>query len=142
MSSTEQKKEKIVIHYADAPILAELEVKDLVRDFRKHFADQKAAESKAAEAEKSKKSVGLSLEVAIEAAGADSIIVPGRGRQFTATLVKGSPGEKLSEDKLRDTLSRHGMDAATIATILRKSMEATPAHQSYVLVTVQDKEKI
>mgnify|MGYP001597417034 CR=1 FL=1 len=144
MSTTELKKEKVVIGYADVPILADLEFQDLVREYRKLHLKEADANAETAKLTAKKKAIGVDIQAAIETVQADSIsnVAVRLGNvvsEFKVTLVKGEPGSKTDEDKLKLNLMKMAkLDVAAIDKIFAASQVPVAARAPYVLVTVQE----
>ena len=139
MSKTQSKsEEKIVVEVAGNMLLEELEVPELLKEFRKWYVKEHDAAHEASKWKKKKDAVGVNLQVAIEAVQADSVTHTSNNKEWRATLVKGEPGEKLNEDKLRDNLMRMcKLDAGTINKVFAESQDKTDSKRPYVLVTVE-----
>lgn len=132
-------KEKVIVNYEEVPLLADLEFPALVKEFhRLHLKEDKAAKE-VETINKDRKSVGVSIQAAIEAVKVDSVDLQAGKLVLRATLVKGEPSEKLDEDKLKLNLMKTAkLDAGTIAKIFAASQVPVEARKPYVLVTAQE----
>ena len=135
---TEEKPEKVIINYTDAPILEELDFPDLVKDFRKYHVKEKAAETEASGWKKKKQSIGESIQTAVETANADTVLYNSGRKEYKATVVKDdNDSTKTDEDLLRENLMKIGkLDARLVARIFAESQVPAP-RKGYVLVTVK-----
>ena len=134
--------EKVIIDFKTEPILADLDFPALLRDYREKHLKEKEAEAVVAKWKSKKQVVGEEIQNAIEVVNADSVTYTGRGgKNWKATLVKGEPGTKTSEDLLKTNLMKLGkLDAGMIEVIFKASQVPVEARKSYVLVTVQETE--
>ena len=137
MSKTQ--KDKVIIDYESAPILADLDFPELLKEFRRLKLEEDDLTSQVAKWNAKRKVVGSDIQAALEAVKADSVDYNSGKRQWRATLVKGEPSQALNEDKLRDNLMKMAkLDAKTVAPILKASSDEVPGKKPYVLVTIQE----
>ena len=134
------KKEKVVVNYVDAQILADLEFTDLIKKYRERHLKEKECEAAAADWKLKKKPIGDEIQIAIETVKADSVVYDARGgKQWRATLVKGETGTKTDEDMLKLNLVKMAkLDVVLLEKIWTASQVPVAAKKPYVLVTVQD----
>ena len=128
MSKTEQ--EPVVVNFDDEPLLAELELVSILKDYRKLSRKEKEAKTE-------KSLLNKSVMAIIEAVNADTVIYdePRKGA-WKATIVRSEPGEMLDLDKLKMNLGMLGkLDAARINGIIAASMVPTKPKDPYVKIT-------
>ena len=132
-------KEKRIVNFENAPILADLEFPELVKEFHKFNSSEKEATAEAEKWKKKKQIIGVDIQTAIETAEADTVVYETSKRVYRATLIKGEPGSKTDEDKLKLNLMKIGkLDAGIIAKIFAASQVPTEAKKSYILLTVTE----
>lgn len=137
MSKPEKK--KVTINVADSPILEELDVPSLLKQYHSTHLEHLDASAKANKFETKKKTINASLQVAMAQVGADIVVYKGKEKTWQGTLVSGEPGVKLNEDKLRENLMKMGrLDAKTVTEIFAASEDPVPARASFVRVTIEE----
>ena len=129
-------KEKVIVDCAANDLLGDLNVPELIRTFHKHWEKERAADAEAAKHKKDKDKVGENLIAAIDAVQADTVTYTGRKYIYRTTVIRGEPGEKLDEDKLRENLMKIGkLDAEILSRIWKLSQTPTDPRKSYIRLT-------
>ncbi len=135
-------KEKVVVDMDDEPLLEDLGLPDLLKEYRRLHLEEKNFETKAKTFTEKKKPFGDAIQEAIKSVKADVVQADIDGSRWQATLVKGDDdATKTDEDKLKENLMKLGkLDAALIAKIFKAS-QVPAVRKGYILVTVKDEEK-
>jgi hypothetical protein len=128
--------EKVIKDVSENPLLVDLEVPELTRLYARYRAKEAMFEKLAKKWEAKKKSVGVNLQVAANAVGADAVTFASQRFIWQASVVKGEPSKKLNSDKLRENLMKlHKLDAKTVQSLFDASSDDVPAKASYVIVS-------
>lgn len=97
-------------------------------DLVQRMTDYKKAKEKAEAAESARKEAAGELQKIIDAYGCDTV----QYGEWSASIVRGTPGEKLNLDLLRTNLMKVGkLDAELIQCIFEASMEPTDPKETY-----------
>ena len=132
-------KEKIVIAFENEPLLADMDFENLVLKFDRLHCKEREYSQQVAHWKELKDTTGLDIRAAIEAVNADTVTATFDGKEFRTTLVKGEPGSKTDEDKLRENMLKIGkLDADTVSRIFKLSQVPTEAKKPYIRVTTKD----
>ena len=129
---------KRIVNFDDVPILADLELPDLLKEFRKYHVKEKDAKTEMESWQSKKRTVGEGIRTAIEAADADIVLYTSGKKEYRATLVKSEGLTATDEDRLRENMMKIGkLDAELVAKIFKFSQ--TPVERKpYILLTVKD----
>lgn len=122
MSKTEEK-EKVVIDVDDDQLLQELDIPELMTQFKKLGDKQHKAEAEAAEYKKDKMEIGETICDAAKAVKADALTFKSGRKLLRATVVKISDdATETSQELFNENLMKIGkLDAPTIALVYRMS---------------------
>lgn len=119
---------KIVITIENEPLLNDLELPELLKDYKKSCW-------KLDEYSVRKQSDRSAITDVIRVVHADTVTCPISNDLFSATIVTPLPSSKLDMNELRTNLQRLGkLDAHTVAVIFAKSMKTVP-RKPYVKIS-------
>ncbi len=139
--SKSEKKEKVVVNFADVPELEDLGLPELIKEYEAALAKEKFHADKVAFYESRRNTVKVSLQTVIETAEADSVVyTTPDGDDWKSTLVTPEATPVLSEALLKANMMKIGkIPAPVVDTIITKSTVPGKAKKSYVLVTKEKK---
>lgn len=124
MSNT-QDDNKIIIQFEDEPLLAELELPELIKEYKRSFTK---------EVEYAYKTLSIrdSLKTVVETVKADTVVY----RDWKSTIVRPTQGKHLDMDDLRTNMMKMGkLDAVQVAKILAASLKDNKPPVPYVRIS-------
>lgn len=120
--------ERKIVKYEEEPLLAELEIPELLEERQQYADKEKIFKAK-------KDSVSAGILSAVEAVNADTVLYTDKKGEWSIVRVEPEPSKTLDEDLLRENLMKIGkLDAAVIAKIFGKSTVLGETKKPYVRV--------